>query len=252
MSEQAMILERVEKIRGYECDFQQQLRTAVLFQYLTELAGVHADQLGVGFKDLLERNYYWVDSRMKIKFFDIPGYRDEIIIRTWPKTIQQKLFFIRDFEIFSSSGKKLAAATSAWLIIDASTRRLVPTASARLDLPSLPERQALDEPLEKLGLNGSGEERMRLKASYSMVDLQGHVNNSRYAEWISDCFPLDIYRSQRLDWIQINYNHEILPGEQVSLLVDQSLPDTNYFTVEGINRSRQAQSFECALHWRDL
>jgi len=71
-----------------------------------------------------------------------------ITLRTWPKTIQQKLFFIRDYEVLNASGKRIAAATSAWLVIDAAIRRMVPSKSAAINLPGSPDRIGLDEPLE--------------------------------------------------------------------------------------------------------
>jgi acyl-ACP thioesterase len=252
MNEAMTVLEKTEQVSSYECDFEQQARPVAFFQHLAEIAGEHAGVLGFGFDDLIARNYYWVESRLKIKFFDFPHFHDQVIVRTWPKTIQQKLFFIRDFEILSADGKRIAAASSAWLIIDATSRRMVPTAAAKLDLPASPDMHGLDEPLDKIGLHGAGTEQLRVKAGYSAVDMQGHVNNSRYVEWICDCFPLEMYRTHRLDWIQINYDHEILPGEEVSLLVDQTDLKDGLYTVEGLNRSNQTRSFECALHWNKI
>lgn len=244
------MLERTIRIQSHECDFDRRVRPAVMFQYLAEIAGEHAHLLGWGFDRMLASNQYWVESRLKIKFFDLPHFGDKITLHTWPKTIQQKLFFIRDFEILGADGKKLAAASSAWLVIDAASRRLIPSATSGLDLPAAPDRHGLQEPLEKLGLVGSGEELLKLTAGYSAVDMQGHVNNSRYVDWVCDCFPMDMYRSHTLDWIQVNYDHEILPGEEVALLVDHPKADGNLYTVEGFNRSRQTRAFECALQWR--
>jgi acyl-ACP thioesterase len=246
------MLEKTIRIQSHECDFERRIRPAVIFQHLAEIAGEHAHLLGWGFDRMLASNQYWVESRLKIKFFDLPRFGDEITLRTWPKTIQQRLFFIRDFEILSADSKKLAAASSAWLVIDAASRRLIPSATSGLDLPATPDRHGLEEPLEKLGLNDSGEERLKLTAGYSAVDMQGHVNNSRYVDWVCDCFPMDMYRSHTLDWIQVNYDHEILPGEEVVLLVDRPQADGNPYTVEGLNCTRQTRAFECALQWRQV
>lgn len=252
MSEFQKIFEVTERVNGYECDFSQHWKPAAFFQHLTEAASLHAERLGFGFDAMLEQDLFWVHSRMKIKFFEFPKISDLVTIRTWPKTIQQKLFFIRDFEVLNSAGGRIAAATSAWLVINATTRRMLPPQSLNFNLPKTPELDGLDEPLEKLGLTQSGEERLLVKAGYSAVDMVGHVNNSRYVEWICDTFSLDDYRRRSLDWMQVNYDHEIRPGEEVALLVNQpETMDANYWTVEGINRSNSSQAFECALHWRD-
>jgi acyl-ACP thioesterase len=197
------------------------------------------------------QNLFWVHSRMKIKFFDFPRVGDSVRIRTWPKTIQQKLFFIRDFEMLTENGEKLAAATSAWLIINATTRRMVPPQSLDLKLPTLSERVGLDEPLERLGMAHDGEERLRVRAGYSAVDMLGHVNNSRYVEWICDAFPMETFRQRKLDWLQINYDHEIRPGEEVSVLANPGESDSGMWALEGLNRSNDTRAFESALHWQD-
>ena len=104
------IYEKQEHVYGFECGFDGQWKPAALFQHLTEAAGEHAEALGLGFNAMLEKNLFWVHSRMKIKFHAFPKPHEPITIRTWPKTIQQKLFFVRDFEMLDAD-EQLALAT---------------------------------------------------------------------------------------------------------------------------------------------
>lgn len=240
------------KVNTFECDFNHRLKPAAFFQRLTETAGEHAARLGFGYEAMQNRGYFWVLARMKVKFLRFPQGGETAIIRTWPKTIQQKLFYVRDFQVLDSGETPLALATSAWLVVDAVQRRMVPPQAARLDLPGLPDRAGLDEPLEKIGLKGSGTEVLRRRAGYSAVDVLGHVNNSRYVESICDAFPLEHYRHNTLDWLQVNYDHEVQPEEEVAVLVEQSAADAGLWTVEGLNRSNGTRAFEAALHWREL
>jgi acyl-ACP thioesterase len=145
----------------------------------------------------------------------------------------------------------LAAATSAWLVIDAATRHMVPSQSANVNIPGSPDLIGLDEPLEKLGLAKNGEERLRVHAGYSSVDLLNHVNNSRYVEWICDALPLETFAQQKLDWLQINYDHETRPGEDVSILANPVENDTNLWALEGINLSTGKLAFESVVRWKD-
>ena len=250
MNDHQAIFESGILINAFECDFLGRWKPAAYFQHLSETAGRHAEQLGVGFEMMVAQNLFWVHSRMKIKFFGSPMAGDTITIRTWPKTIQQKLFYIRDFEVLDANGDLLAAASSAWLVINASTRRIVTPQTINLDLPALNDRNALDEPLDRLGLSQTGEEKLRVTASYSSVDPLGHVNNSRYVDWICDVFPMDDYRKHSLDWMQVNYDREIRPSEEVALLAKRSGEDPELWMVEGVNRTNNQRSFEAALHWR--
>jgi medium-chain acyl-[acyl-carrier-protein] hydrolase len=244
------VYEEIIRIPGYECDFNQKLKPAAFFRYLTEAAGVHAEQLGAGFQAMQNHNLFWVHSRMKIKFFKFPRIGERITLKTWPKTIQQKLFFIRDYEVFNETGEKIAAASSAWLLIDSVTRRMVPSLSAGIQLPSNPDLVGLNEPLERLGLAQNGEKRLDRTASYSSLDLLNHVNNSRYVEWICDALPADLINQNEMDWMQINYDHETRAGEEVSVFLNQVLSDPTLWALEGINQSDGQRSFEALVCWK--
>lgn len=249
MSDHPAIYEETLRVNGFECDLNQKLKPAAFFQRLTEAATLHAARLGVGFDAMYARNLFWVHARMKIQFYRFPRVHDQITIRTWPKTIQQKLFYIRDFEVLNSAGERLAAATSAWLVMDAAARRMVPPKSLDFDLPSV-DRTGLDEPLERIGLAQGGEERLRVRAGYSAVDMLGHVNNSRYVEWICDAVPMEMISRHQLDWLQINYDREVRPGEEVSVLANPVPSDANLWALEGINQSNDTRAFEAALRWK--
>lgn len=249
MSDHPIIYEEILHVNGFECDLNQKLKPAAFFQHLTEAATLHAAELGVGFDAMYARNLFWVHARMKIQFYRFPRVHDRIIIHTWPKTIQQKLFYIRDFEMLTENGERLAAATSAWLVMDAAARRMVPPKSLDFDLPTA-DRAGLDEPLERIGLAQSGEECLRVRAGYSAVDMLGHVNNSRYVEWICDAVPMEMIAGRELDWLQVNYDREVRPGEEVAVTANPVPPDANLWALEGHNHSNGTRAFEAALRWK--
>lgn len=251
MSEEKAIFEQKIRINTFECDFTQHWKPASFFQHLSEAAGLHAAMLGVGYEAMLAQNLYWVHARMKIKFHQFPSAGDHITIRTWPKTIQQKLFFIRDFEVLDIRGNLLAAASSAWLVVNAATRRMALPQSVEIKLPHLANKVGLEEPLEKLDVIQNYIERLQARAGYSAVDILGHVNNSRYIEWICDSFPMDMYQHKTLDWMQINYEREVRPGDVLSLKVGEVETEKDLWMIQGMNLSNKVRAFESALKWKE-
>jgi medium-chain acyl-[acyl-carrier-protein] hydrolase len=249
MSAIATLFEKEMRIHAFECDFNQTWKPAAFFQHLTEIAGEHAEKLGFGYEAMLAQHYFWVLSRFKIHFYDYPKHGETIRVRTWPKTIQQKLFFIRDFEVERPNGEKLACASSAWLVIDSEARRMIPSTRLNFDLPSLSDRYALDEPLEKINLAEQADERLQVTAMYSDVDVLGHVNNGRYVEWICDSFDIETCRKKRPASIQINYINEVRPGEHVSIRSRVCGEDSKCWLMEGINLDSGAKAFEAQVAW---
>jgi medium-chain acyl-[acyl-carrier-protein] hydrolase len=134
--------------------------------------------------------------------------------------------------------------------MDATARRMLPPKSLDLDLPTA-DRVGLDEPLERIGLaQEDGEERLRVRAAYSAVDMLGHVNNSRYVEWICDALPADMIGQRPLDWLQVNYDREVRPGEEVSVTANPVPPDGDLWALQGLNRSNDTRAFEAAVRWK--
>ncbi|MRR32277.1 hypothetical protein EG834_18555, partial [bacterium] len=86
--------------------------------------------------------------------------------------------------------------------------------------------------------------------SYSSLDLLNHVNNSRYVEWICDALPTDLINQNEMDWMQINYDHETRPGEEVSVFLNPVPSDPSLWALEGINQSDGQRSFEALVCWK--
>jgi acyl-ACP thioesterase len=251
----APIYEQELRIKALDCDVNRQVKPAALFQRLSEAAGTHATRLGAGFEAMAERGLTWVHARMKVQVDRYPHLGDTVTLRTWPKTIRRRLLYIRDFEVVDAAEQRLAAATSAWLIVDAATHRIVRPRDAHVNLPAPPDRVGLDDPLDKLSLETDGEaagtERLRVRAGYSAVDVQGHVNNSRYVEWICDAFPVSTFRDHQLEWLQINYTHEVMPDEEVAILADPVADDPGVWAVVGHNWTGDNRAFEALMRWRE-
>jgi acyl-ACP thioesterase len=243
------------RIKSSETDFQQKWKPAYILQALLEAAGNHANYHGFGFYGMLDQDIAWVLSRLKIRFYDFPGMEDPVILQTWLKGIQQKIFFMRDFKLSRPDGRPVAVASYAWLVINLKTRHLLPPQSLNMTFPYMYDLVGLEEPLEKIGVPDNLPERMTVDASYSAIDVLGHVTSTRYVEWICDCFSLDDYRSRSLDWLQVNYVNEIKPGER---LVITAGPDpANKFEanpsnwlVQGTNLNSGLRAFEAALGWK--
>jgi medium-chain acyl-[acyl-carrier-protein] hydrolase len=237
------------QVRLFETDFQKRWKASAFFAALQEAASVHASRLGYDYREMLTRNQAWIISRLKIRFEAFPLTGETVNIRTWPKGIQQRLFFVRDFELTGGAGQMLARATAAYLLVDTSARRILAPRALGGELPLNENLHALEETLEKLEPPDQMEAVFTMPVRYSAVDLMEHVNNTRYVEWVTDCFSFEEHRQQRLASIQMNYINEVRPGEQVELRRGQRVPGSGVWYVTGENRTTQLRAFEAAVEW---
>jgi medium-chain acyl-[acyl-carrier-protein] hydrolase len=237
--------------KSFETDFKERWKPTCFFQAMQEAATHHANHFGYGYRYMLDQEMIWIISRVKIQFHAFPVLGDKVIIRTWPKGIQQKLLFLRDFQFEDPAGKKFADVTSAWILLNPVTRKMVLPASLVGSIPDNNGISALKDTLEKINLPGNLPELFHIQVGYSAVDLMGHVNNARYIDWICDCFPLDNYASKSLDWLQINYNKEVKPGDKVSITAQPQDGVPDQWLIRGINQTTTSIAFDASVHWRE-
>jgi acyl-ACP thioesterase len=230
-------------VKTYETDLNRRWKPACFFQAMQQAATHHAASWGYDYDALLKAGRVWILSRLKIRFECFPADEETVSIRTWPKGIGQKLFFLRDFEFHTAGGQPLAAATSAWVLIDPSARRMLLPNALDFAVPHNEGLSALNEPLDKIAAPDDLPERLTVQAGYSAVDMLGHANNARYVEWACDSLPLDLHRDGRLRALQVNFLNEVRPGERVSLRAGEQ---DGIWLVYGQNLDRDVRAFESA------
>jgi medium-chain acyl-[acyl-carrier-protein] hydrolase len=234
-------------------DFLGLWRPSRMLEHLIDTASRHAAILGYSYEDLVQQRIVWVLSRLNVHFYRRPGIGEQVSTRTWIKGIQQKLFFLRDFEMKDKAGEKVLAASFAWLLIDTGSRRILPASSMKVTLPDPEGQNALTETLEKLNAPEGMPEAFVAPVTYGIVDILGHATSARYVDWIFDCFPLETYREKQVSQLRLNFVREILPGEQVSIRAarqDGAIPET--WMIAGENLSTGERAFEAALSWKEI
>ena len=237
------------EVKTSETDFQRQWKPSGFFRTMQEIATHHSIHLGYDYHQMNAQNMAFLLSRLKIRFNRFPGPGEEIILETWPKGMQQKIFFMRDFLFRDLKGEPVASATSAWLLVDLNARRFLLPNVLKEKLPDNNGRFALDETLEKIGIPDPMEERLVTKAVYSTVDMMGHVNNAQYVDWVTDSFSFETFQEKKLSWMQINYLQEVRPYEHVSVATAPCPEDDTTWVVQGSNLDTSAKAFEAQLGW---
>jgi acyl-ACP thioesterase len=208
------IWKKVYEIRSYETDSQGRLSVLSLCNFLQETAGKHAQHLGVSVQQMLAENYTWVLSRLILKMNSYPEWGEPIAVFTWPSGIQT-LFALRDFDIRDRSNRSLGACITAWLVIDVNTRRPVRVESFIDKLKPVKLPHVILDPLSKLPKLQTHDATCRFDIRYRDLDLNQHVNNVSYIEWIVESIPPEVRKRARLSRLEINFLGEAFSGEHV-------------------------------------
>lgn len=208
--------EELFQVYTEDVDRADKLTAAAAFNYFQEIAGNHAQDLGVGKEYMIDAGQAWILSRMSAVLDRRPGRGSKVRVRTWPRGTD-RLFAIRDYEMLDKTDSVIARGRSGWLIVDLTTLRPRRPEALVASLPSNVGMDALADGAQGLPERKDLVEVGRRTAAYSDIDYNGHVNNARYVQWIQDALPAEeIEAADRLR-LDINYLSEVKPGAMVSL-----------------------------------
>ena len=201
------------KIHSYEVDVRGELALPMLCQFMQESAWHHAENLKVGFSQLIRDNLIWVLAQQYIKVDTYPKWSDTIHLHTWPSG-RGRLSYFRDFRILDDSDNLLAVATTKWYVIHTKTRKPANIDSQFSDnLKNI--EQACSHQLEKVPALSSHENGTPFKVRYTDLDVNEHVNNVKYVEWLIQNYDLDFHKSNRLSELNIVYFQEALYNDDL-------------------------------------
>ena len=207
-------------IDSFDVDALGRLRPQTLFAYLLNSAWNHAKGTSYGHEDLLARNLMWVLIKVQILIRRLPKWREEIIIETWGKR-RVRLYALRDFTISSGCGEKLISATSAWTILDRTSGRPHRFDRKADSPPWLPGKDEIETNLEKVPELNTGKELARFRVLFSDIDVNRHVNSSRYLQWMIDSHSYDHLEAKEAGSIELSFLSEAIPNDEVMVLSEE-------------------------------
>lgn len=200
-----------------DSDFTKKIKLSAVFNYFQEIAATHADNLGIGFDAIAgKHNVLWVLTRMRVDILKYPVWDEEVTVETWPQ-LPRKYEFERDYIMRDANGTEIARAVSSWAIIDLDTHELRKTELIDIEYPEVITERAIDCNLTKIKPSGQPEIVYKKLIGCSDIDMNGHINNSKYIDYITDCFSMDELKQYRAGSIQVNYLNEAFPGDTIVL-----------------------------------
>jgi acyl-ACP thioesterase len=201
------------KIKYQEVDGEKKLRLFNLENYLLEVAGTVADDLGFGIQVLHPRGLTWILTRLSVEMYELPTHCEKVRFETWIEA-NAHMLSTRDFRIYSGD-KLIGQCKSVWAVLDLEKREIV---------------NIFDDPMFEGCVDGEVIEMSRVrmttipeptgcvlhKVAYSDIDYNGHCNSCRYLQAMTDAYLPDYYgKTVRLD---INYSKEAMLGEELQTL----------------------------------
>jgi acyl-ACP thioesterase len=218
------IYTRIETVPSSAAGATTQMRFSAILCTMQDAAYEHARQLGVGYEFLIKQNRAFILSRMQLKVCsELPSWNERIVLQTWPRGLD-RLFCYRDFEISREGREPFIKATTSWLMIDTVQRHPVRQQEYFTNV-TIRDIHALDgDAPRKLSWDDKTQPFDIRRARASDLDPNGHVNNTRYVDWVTDAIAERHGIDAQISELCINFHAEIKLGEEVKLGIGEE-PD---------------------------
>lgn len=232
------------KVTFNDIDFSKKLKLSTLFNYFQEIGDLHSQKTG-GSTTILQQEHglTWVLTRIKVDIERYPNWNEEIILETWfhkPKKYQIE----RDFVVKDLDGNIIIRAISNWIIFDIKERKMKSIDSFKTTYSDYIDEKAIDCDFRKIKTIEEVDIAYKRLIGCSDIDANKHLNNSKYIDFIIDCFSISELEKYYAHSIQVDYLNEALPGDTIIFHKHVSL---NNVYVEGVNESNNNIIFRSSI-----
>ena len=210
-----------------------------------QVSGMQSIELGVSDKAILENyNLVWIITDYDIEVDRLPRFAEEITIETEALSYN-RLFCYRRFTIYDETGQELIHMMATFVLMDRDSRKvhavepeIVAPYQSDFDKKLIrgPKYESLDEPVSK-----------DYHVRFYDLDMNGHVNNSKYLDWIFEVMGADFLTQYIPKKINLKYVKEVRPGGVITSTVERTgLESKHEITSDG------ATNAQAIITWQEI
>jgi medium-chain acyl-[acyl-carrier-protein] hydrolase len=234
-------------LRAFESDFSEgQWKPSGILVRMQEIAEDHAIALGCGRKDMVEETgMVWMITRLHLEMKKYPRIAQDIVVKTWHGPVT-RLVFPRYFSFSYPNGEELGCATSDWVLFNYRERKLLRPSALLVPYEADESLTPPARPPMRIRFPENMQTAEIRRVRYSDTDMNVHMNNAKYADWICDLFPAEKLKRQRFSELDITYSAEAAADQEIEL---KTAEEGARFYVSGVTAEKQV--FSATGIWTD-
>ena len=222
------------------------LKLSTLLYFAQEVAGRHFDGLAMTYEQLAEKGMFWAIIRQRVRITRLPQSGETIRLETWPMP-NTRVAFPRSVVAWDEDGRELFRVISLWVLMDVNTRAMILPGKSGIALPgtlrgdelpapgSLPAKQLLNH--------------RNRTVCFTDLDRNGHMNNTKYLDWIADLLPSEFHRSHSPVEFTVCYLSEAREGQELLLNWEFTEEGTMNLDAHRENGEKQERIFSARLQY---
>lgn len=209
-----MIYSQNYEIKDNMVDCFGNLKPAQILFIAQDMGGRHSREL----TPLLNSEHlFWAVTRHRVQITRLPKSGETLRVETWalPTT---RVAYPRSVVAYDEKGKECFRSITLWVIMTLDTRKMLSPSKSGIQVAGITRGLELSSPKGLVPRNMVNSSPRRV--CYTDIDRNGHMNNTRYMEWVDDLFPSAFHREHRLKELLVCYLAESREGQTLDLRYD--------------------------------
>ena len=210
-----------------------------------QVSGMQSIELGVSDKTVLDQyNLVWIITDYEIDVVRLPRFAEEITIETEAMSYN-RLFCYRRFTIYDDGGQELVHMMVTFVLMNRDSRK-VHSVEPEIVAPYQsefskklirgPKYDSLENPTSK-----------DYRVRFYDLDMNGHVNNSKYLDWIFEVMGADFLTKHIPRKINLRYVKEVKPGGMITSAVELDGYESKHEII-----SDGATNAQAIITWQEI
>lgn len=198
------------------CDENSRMSIPAMLDMFQDMAGIHADSVGIGALELEERGLFWVVSKTRIRIMSHPLVQEILEATTWIQPAE-RVSCERDWAI-SQNGEQVAYVRSMWAALRRDNFRpghmedFYPESDFSMAPPD-------DMPFTRMSKKFEGAEPLGEYTIRSVdIDRGGHMNNVNYIRAMLGCFTCAQIAEMDIKEIDMQFIQQCYEGDTIQFV----------------------------------
>lgn len=202
------------EIRDICVDRYGRLKPSTILYFAQEIAGQHCNELMLDYDTLARRRLFWAVTRHRVQVTRLPERGETIHVETWPMPTT-RVAYPRSMVAYDRNGNECFRSISVWVLMDLDTRNMILPGKSGIVVDGTLRGTELALPgglVPKVMENSRHRE-----VCFTDLDRNGHMNNTKYLDWIDDLLPSAFHEGHPVKEFTVCYHSEAREGQNLSM-----------------------------------
>ena len=190
------------------------LKPSMVLFCAQEVAGRHCLELALDYDTLAEKRLFWAVTRHRVQITRLPQRGETIRVETWPMPTT-KVAFPRSVVAYDEAGHEVFRAISIWVLMNLDTRSMILPGKSGIEVSGTLRGTELAVPRSLLPVVMKNHDSRTVR--FTDLDRNGHMNNTRYFDWIDDLIPSQFHYDHPVKEFTICYHSEAREGQVLDM-----------------------------------